>query len=157
MTAFHFRAMPTEDARAYQAGAPDANGQAPERHISDGGSMPCRHCLKHIPAGEAYLILAYRPFPAAQPYAEVGPVFLHAEPCARHDAKAGAPEIAETWEQVLIRGYGADDRIVYGTGRVVPIADLRCGLETILEHPGVRYVHARSESNNCYQCRVDPA
>ena len=127
----------------------------PERHISDGGSKPCRHCLRHIPEGDAYLILGYRPFPAAQPYAEVGPIFLHAEPCARHDADAGRPAMFESWEQVLIRGYGADDRIVYGTGRVVAIADFESGLEAILAHSDVRYVHARSASNNCYQCRID--
>ena len=156
MDTFRFRAIPSEQARAYQAGAPDANGQAPERRISDGGSVPCRHCLTHISAGQPYLILAYRPFPAAQPYAEVGPVFLHAEPCTRYDESEGAPAMFESWEQLLIRGYGADDRIVYGTGRVVPIAEVQSGLRAILSHPDVRYIHARSASNNCYQCRIEP-
>jgi hypothetical protein len=43
MSAITFIAMPTDGARAYQAGAPDANGQKPERHISDGTGVPCRH------------------------------------------------------------------------------------------------------------------
>src|SRR3989338_5984771 len=66
-----FTPTPTETVRAYQAGGPDANGQAPERHISDGGGNPCRHCLAMIPKGSPMLVLAHRPFPQPQPYAEL--------------------------------------------------------------------------------------
>ena len=83
MLPIQFTSMPTEVARAYQAGAADANGQVPERHISDGDGVPCRHCQRDVAAGEPYLILAHRPFPTAQPYAEQGPIFLHAESCPR--------------------------------------------------------------------------
>lgn len=78
MTAIRFIAMPTADVRGFQAGASDAYGMAPERRISDGGGIPCRHCLDDVAEGEAYLILAHRPFPELQPYAETGPIFLHA-------------------------------------------------------------------------------
>ena len=78
--------------------------------------MPCRHCLADIKAGEPYLILAHRPFPAAQPYAEQGPIFLHAESCPRHPDSEDAPRMFLEREAYLIRGYGADDRIVYGYG-----------------------------------------
>ena len=61
-----FKAMPTEIARQYQAGTLDDNGQLPERVISDGDGVPCRHCLQEVPKGEAYLILGYRPFPTLQ-------------------------------------------------------------------------------------------
>jgi hypothetical protein len=73
-----FKALPTETVRALQAGAADAYGMPPERKISDGDGVPCRHCLKNVGAGEPYLVLAYRPFPELQPYAETGPIFLHA-------------------------------------------------------------------------------
>ena len=62
-----YSGMPSDLAAAYRAGAPDANGQAPERRISDGDGVPCRHCLENVAAGEPYLVLAYRPFPAPQP------------------------------------------------------------------------------------------
>ena len=91
MTALRFVSMPTIAARAFQAGAPDANGQPPERHVATEDGLPCRHCQQPISAGEPYLILAYRPFPAAQPYAELGPIFLHAEPCERHPDSATLP------------------------------------------------------------------
>jgi hypothetical protein len=109
-----FVPLPTEAVRAVQAGGADANGQVPERRVSDGGN-PCRHCLKMIPAGAGMLVLAWRPFPALQPYAECGPIFLCADPC---EAGGGEdlPEILAS-PDYIVRGYGTDDRIVYGTGR----------------------------------------
>ena len=124
MTALRFVSMPTAAARAFQAGAADANGQPPERHVADEDGLPCRHCQRPIATGEPYLILAYRPFPAAQPYAELGPIFLHAEPCERHPDSTELPEMFRDWKSVLVRGYGADDRIVYGTGEVVTPTDV---------------------------------
>ncbi|TMV76816.1 DUF1203 domain-containing protein, partial [Thioclava sp. BHET1] len=47
--------IPTEEVRALQAGGSDAYGQQPEWKRSDGAGVPCRHCLRHIPAGEGYL------------------------------------------------------------------------------------------------------
>lgn len=157
MTEKRYLALETEIARHYQSGGTDANGQVPERKLSEGGSMPCRHCLQNIAAGEEYLVLAHRPFPAAQPYAEVGPIFLHAEACARYKTLSEVPEMFRDWETIMLRGYGADDRIVYGTGTVIDATEISGTADNILAHPEVRYVHARSAKNNCYQCRIEPA
>ncbi len=141
-----------------QNGGLDANGQKPERHISKGGGMmPCRHCLADIEAGEPYLILAHRPFPKAQPYAEQGPIFLHAEPCSRHPDSAHVPALFLDRPGYLIRGYGADDRIVYGTGRIVAPAAMAGAAEDMFADARVAYIHVRSASNNCYQARIDRA
>ena len=59
MTKLKVIAMPTETARAYQAGSLDANGQPPEREISDGLGNPCRHCLSNIDKGEEKLVLSF--------------------------------------------------------------------------------------------------
>jgi len=150
-----FIPLSTDAVTALQAGAPDANGQAPERHISDGDGMPCRHCLRNIEAGEPYLILAYRPFPSPQPYAELGPIFLHAEACPRFDVGAEVPPILKQSERYLIRGYGADDRIVYGSGKIVPRDALADEAERVFGDGRVAYVHVRSSTNNCYQCRIE--
>ena len=155
MNSVRFVALPTEIARAYQAGAPDANGQKPERHISDGDGVPCRHCQLDVAAGEAYLILAYRPFDAAQPYAEIGPIFLHAEPCERYPVTGETPAMFFQRERYLLKGYHPNDRIFYGTGRIVPSADVAAAAAEILARPGVAYVHVRSALNNCYQCRIE--
>ena len=148
-----FVPIPTEVVRAYRSGAPDANGQLPERHISDGGGNPCRHCLAMISRGAGMLVLAHRPFPAPQPYAEIGPIFLCADACA---AGGGAelPEMLASPEYI-VRGYGADDRIVYGTGAVTPTLQIMERAGTLLADPRVDYVHVRSARNNCFQVRIE--
>lgn len=155
MTAVKFMAMPTEIARAYQSGEPDAYGRVPERRVSDGDGVPCRHCLQDVAAGDEYLILAYRPFPELQPYAETGPVFLCANPCARHPEAGQTPGMFLDRERYLMRGYGADDRILYGTGQIVATGDLADAAADLLDRSEVAYVHLRSASNNCFQCRIE--
>lgn len=155
MTNLHYTAISTESARDYQSGSNDANGQRPERHISDGQGNPCRHCLSDISAGEPLLIMAYRPIPIAQPYAEVGPIFLHAEACDRYDGSAGIPAIFLDRSQMLIRGYGEDDRIVYGSGHVIATSAIEQTAQRLFEQPEISYIHLRSASYNCFQCRID--
>ncbi len=150
-----FKAMPSEAARALQAGRPDAYGLPPERKISDGDGVPCRHCLENVAAGEAYLVLAYRPFPALQPYAETGPIFLHARPCLRAGDSPSLPALFAQTSDYILRGYDQDDRIIYGTGAVVPTPAIAERAAQLLTRPEVAYLHMRSSRNNCYQCRIE--
>lgn len=150
-----FQALPTDAVRALQNGAPDAYGMTPERKISDGVGVPCRHCLNNVAAGEPYLVFAYRPFPAPQPYAETGPIFLHAEECPRATETGRLPELFARTRDYILRGYGADDRIVYGTGMVTETPEIVQTATALLMRPDVAYVHMRSARNNCYQCRIE--
>jgi hypothetical protein len=148
-----FTPMPTPQASAYQAGGPDAYGMTPERKVSDGDGVPCRHCLQYVTDGAPYLVLAHRPFPELQPYAETGPIFLCADECAAAEPKAALPAILSS-PQYILRGYSADDRIVYGTGRVVPTANLAEAAEALLARDEIAYAHVRSAANNCFQVAV---
>jgi hypothetical protein len=112
--------------------------------------------MRNVAAGEPYLVLAYRPFPELQPYAETGPIFLHAEECERARCGSEPPEML-AGPDYIVRGYGADDRIVYGTGAVVPTPAIAEKAEALLARDDVAYVHVRSARNNCYQCRIDAA
>ena len=150
----HFTPIPTPLVRAYQAGGPDANGQPPEKGISDGDGNPCRHCLGMIPKGAGMLILAHRPFPAPQPYAEMGPIFLCADACEAPQDSAEIPVMLASPDYIL-RGYGANDRIVYGTGGVVSVDQITTQAQAKLADPNVAYVHVRSARNNCFQVRID--
>ncbi len=148
-----FSPIPTATARALQAGGLDAYGMQPERKLSDGGGNPCRHCLGMIPKGAGMLVLAHRPFPALQPYAETGPIFLCAAPCPTGGG-GDLPEMLASPDYVL-RGYDADDRIVYGTGAVTPTGQIAMRATALFTDARVAYVHVRSARNNCYQCRID--
>lgn len=148
-----FEALDSDWVGAVRGGAPDAYGMVAERAVSDGDGNPCRHCLRDVPAGRDMLILAARPFPVAQPYAETGPIFLCAEDCARWSGP-GVPPVLGSSPDYIARGYGVDDRIVYGTGGVVPAAALVARCTDLLADGRIAYVHIRSARNNCYQARA---
>ncbi len=148
-----FTPIETDLVRRYRSGGADANGQAPEHAVSDGDGNPCRHCLSMIPEGAGMLVLAHRPFATVQPYAEVGPIFLCADAC---QAGGGADLPAMlTSPDYIVRGYGADERIIYGTGGVVARDAIIDRAATLLADPKVAAVHVRSARNNCFQVRID--
>jgi hypothetical protein len=160
MTRIQFEAMPTDVTRGYQAGGPDAYGRPPERRIADGKGqfrVPCRHCLADVAVGEEYLIVAHRPFTTIHPYTETGPIFLHARACERHPASERMPDMLSRSSQMIVRGYSADERIVYGTGAVVATDRIAEAAATLLAREDVAFVHVRSATNNCFQCRIDRA
>lgn len=150
-----YSALETEIAAKLRRGGKDANGQVAEIATSDGHGVPCRHCLAHVQAGERYLILAHRPFPEPQPYAEVGPIFLHERDCVQGGGMTPPSMLASP--QYLIRGYSARHRIVYGSGRIVPTPLIGEAAAQLFAHPDIAYIHVRSASNNCYQCRIERA
>ena len=156
MTAITFQALPTTPVRALQSGGPDAFGATPERAISSGEGVPCRHCLQIVEKGKPYLIVAYRPFNGLHPYTETGPIFLCAEECERAPASADIPATMYSPTHI-VRGYGEDERILYGTGGVVPTGDVPAQAAALLQEDRVAFVHVRSSSNNCFTCRVDRA
>ena len=148
-----FDPLPTALVRALQAGGPDAHGQPPEHAVSDGRGNPCRHCLKHISEGAGMLICAHRPFSNLQPYAECGPLFLCADACAPYSG-IDVPPILETSPDYLLKGYRADERIYYGTGRIVAQAALYHYATQLLSDAEVAFVDVRSARNNCFQVRI---
>lgn len=148
-------ALPTDQVQSYRSGAPDSYGNPPERMISNGAGNPCRHCLKYIPEGHEMLVLAHRPFPQTQPFAETGPIYLCADPCERHGQRADLPEVLMASPQYLIKGYGQDDRIVYGTGIIAPRDQFHSAVADIFAREDVAYIHIRSALNNCYHARID--
>ncbi len=149
-----FQALATDAVRAMQDGQPDYYDLTPEVSVSDGVGNPCRHCLDHVPSNAPMLILSYRPFPGPQPYAEVGPIFLCGDECARFETSPELPPILKTSPTYLIKGYTGDDRIKYGTGIVIQPSEIKGVCEQIFTDETVAYIHVRSATNNCYMCRV---
>jgi hypothetical protein len=149
-----FEALPTEHVRALQRGGRDANDQLPERKISDGGGIPCRHCLCLLPKGRPYLVLACRPFATIQPYAELGPIFLCAEECANGSTVDELPPFLAS-ERYIVRGYDTNERIVYGTGQVTPTGEIIDYCRRLFDSEAIAFVHVRSATNNCFHVRVE--
>lgn len=149
------RGIPTDHFDPLRRGGPDANGQAALLRRAEGQGNPCRHCLQLIADGDDKLVLSYRPFTDLQPYAEAGPVFLHARDCQRYEADA-LPAWFAYLAPALVRGYDANDWMLYETGAVVDGRELDAACRDILANEAVAYVHIRSKFN-CFQCRVDRA
>lgn len=152
---FMIRGIETGWVEAVRLGGLDANSQPAVRTLAQGLANPCRHCLGLIAEGDEKLVLAHRPFGRLQPYAEVGPVFLHASACQRYEGDR-LPDWVAHLQPALVRGYGRDDWIRYETGQVVPGSQLSKACEEILGSEEVAYLHIRSKFN-CFQCRVDRA
>lgn len=148
-----FHGIPTALARDLRAGAPDANGQPAERIANPWAAAPCRHCLRNIPTGAGMLIFALRPFDSLQPYAEAGPAFLCAEDCAPFEGE-GLPPVVGLSPEYLLKAYGADERIVYGTGRVTPVEEIPAYVAELLSREEIAFVDVRSARNNCWQARA---
>ena len=60
-------------------------------------------------------------------------------------------------DQYIVRGYNNAERIIYGTGQVVPTAQISQSAQALFERADVAYVHIRSATNNCFQCRIERA
>lgn len=156
MAGIVFHPLPTAIVAALRAGGPDAHGQPAEHVHADGADNPCRHCLDFVPEGAGMLILAHRPFPAPQPYAETGPIFLCAAPCHPWSG-TGTPPILRSSPDYLIKGYTANHRIRYGTGQVVDRDDLPAQAAALLDRTEIAFVDVRSARNNCFQLRITRA
>jgi len=150
----HFQGLDTATAEALRAGAPDAYGHAAEHYAqSDGSGLPCRHCLRDVPAGQGVLVLAWRPFATAHPYAETGPIFLCEDTCVS-GAGPEVPAALTTSPDYLLKAYSADERIIYGTGAITPRDEIAARAEALLANPTVSFVDVRSARNNCFAVRI---
>ncbi len=135
-----------------RAGGLDAYGMQAEQSMSDGGGNPCRCCLDEIPAGAAMLIAAARPFSSLGPYAETGPIFL-CKDCAQYAGDGLAPVLAHR-DAVLLKAYGADERILYGTGQITASEDIEAYCAKLFARDDVSFVDTRSQTNNCFLARI---
>lgn len=148
-----FHPLPADVTSHYRAGGADAYGRAPERRVSDGMGVPCRASLRMVPAGAAYLIVAHRPFAALNPYTETGPIFVSLD-MPLTDPSPDLPDFLHS-PRYILRGYCAEDRIVYGTGAIIETSDLIAASAALLAREDVAYAHIRSATNNCFHCRVE--
>lgn len=147
-----FLPLPSDKIAFLRRGGHDAYGCVAERAVSDGLGNPCRHCLNFIPKNAGMLILAYRPFDRLQPYAETGPIFLCADDCTAWSGSGVPPILASV--EYLLRGYTTDQRICYGTGKIVATKDIASYANELLERGDIDFVDVRSARNNCFQVRI---
>lgn len=148
-------AMSSEYAGRIRASRRDDFGNTAVPIVDEAGGSPCRHCLRLSAPGDTMLLFSYKPFRTVVPYQEVGPVFLHAEPCERFSANDGFPD-AFLNRPLILRPYDSDDNI-YDSQRYAEAGDAESVANQLLADPRVAYVHARSWTRGCYLFRLERA
>jgi hypothetical protein len=140
----------------------DDAGRAPLLVVDADGGSPVRCCLRASRPGEELLLVAYAPLrrwaasrgvdPAA--YDEVGPVFVHPQPCDGATS-AGYPDELRGSPRVM-RAYDGNGRIV--DGHLVPAdGDPESVLAELLADDRIAIVHARALGFGCFTFAVERA
>ena len=57
--------------------------------------------------------------------------------------------------QMIIRGYDVRNRIVEDTGQLIETKDIQVAARYLFKNIKISYLHVRSASNNCFQCRIE--
>jgi hypothetical protein len=112
---------------------------------------PLRCCLREATAGELIAAIAYCPFPWHGPFAEVGPVFIHAEACDGYVARASYPTAFRHRRQIF-RAYGYDRAIA--RAEVVDGIDAEPAIAELLRRPEVDFVHSRNVAAGCFMFEI---
>lgn len=150
-----FHPYPQSFVDRIRAGGLDDYANPPEKQRASDIGAQCRSCLTVIPEGAEMLLVAARPFAERQAYAETGPIFLCAQPCTPWQGQEpGLPPSLRASPEFLLKAYGQDDRIVYGTGRITAQQEIETVATALLSDPRVAYVDVRSAKNNCFQTRI---
>jgi hypothetical protein len=148
-------AMPTRVADEIRATRSDGYGNVVRVVVDDEGGAPCRHCLRKSLPGETMLLCSYKPFARATAYQEIGPIFVHADRCERHDEELGFPSDFDG-NRLILRAYDERDDI-YDVQRYAEPGTAESIALEMLANPAVAYVHARSAGRGCFLFRIERA
>jgi len=160
--AFEVRAI-DPDVLARLRVADDA-GHPPRLMTDEGGGRPLRCCLRASKPGERIALASYAPLRqwAAEagadpgPYDEVGPVFIHPDPCDGPSG-TGYPEDFVGWPR-MFRAYRADAAIMSGrlacADEVGDIAAAHRLISEIFADSQVAVVHARAVEFGCFTFEI---
>jgi hypothetical protein len=135
---------------ARRSGTDDA-GRCYDTFTADADGAPLRCCLRDATAGERLALVAYRPCGTAGAYREIGPVFIHADPCDGYREPGDYPAGFRARPQVL-RGYDKRGRIADAI--LVEGSAAETGIEELLGRPEVTVVHSRNVLHGCYMFAV---
>jgi hypothetical protein len=112
---------------------------------------PCRMCLRIPTSPENLILLSYQPLPDRNPYAEIGPIFIHERDCAPYGSLDAFPEDF-LGRELVIRAYDVEGRIL-DASVAAPGEGERVAAE-FLSNPNVTEVHVRHTSYTCFDFKI---
>lgn len=135
----------------------DGHGNLLRPFAAEGEGEPLRCCLRYAEAGESIILMSYAPFERPSVWREVGPIYVHAEPCDGYTKNDQLPDQLATGPRVL-RTYRADGSMNYDHNTVVSDeAELRPLIERLLAEAEVTTVHVRTLAPQCFLYSVRSA
>lgn len=153
MTDLNVIAIPAARLDAVRAAAMDEHGNPLAAYPAKGWE-PLRCCLRTAPTGEAIALISYSPFTGQSPWAEVGPVYIHAEQCAGYPESGELPAELRTGPRIL-RTYYDDGSLDYEDIAYVPEGeDVEPVLRDLLGRSDVAEVHVRASMSQCFTYAV---
>ena len=156
MQTFIVYALPPAELDRIRAAGRDDFGHPLRFFVNDDvPGAPLRCCLRDAEIGERVALLAWRPLTEApdSPYAEVGPIFIHADECPGYPEGSGYPAGFRHRSQ-LLRSYSADGDIV--DYEITEGADAEPTIERLLANPAVAVIHSRNVKAGCYMFTIRP-
>lgn len=147
-----FEAIPARELEKIRTTGVDAAGNTLSAEVDRNGGNPLRCCLRETRPGERVLLIAYAPPGGRGAYAEVGPVFVHAEPCDGYLTEDQyPPELAH--RQQVVRAYNQRGRIKDGV-LVSGSEEALTAIRSFLSDPAATVVQVRNVGFGCYNFAV---
>lgn len=160
MSSFHAVAIPTEVAHSVRATMKSPKYGFPAHREVAAGRAPCRHCLELVRLKEEELILFTMDAFHTLPHGETvppspGPVYIHAEKCARYGSGETLNGIPATYRGRLLtlEAFGADRKL---------LAEVRTSdsqeeklAEELFANSEVKYIQVRSTEAGCFLFRLE--
>jgi Protein of unknown function (DUF1203) len=151
---FHISAIPPHTLDRIRAAGTDDFGNSLEVIVDEQGGSPLRCCLRPAPPGDRLVLIAYQPFSRPGPYAEVGPVFVHAERCGGYTAPSQYPAGYRDWPTLIFRPYHVDGRMAYAEIAMVDGPQAEQVIDRIFADPTIEMIHSRNVYAGCYMFAI---
>ncbi len=140
--------IPHEIAREARRTRADRFGHA--LHVTK-EMAPCRLCLRISKQPEGLILLSYQPLRDTSPYAEIGPIFIHADECEPYARPESFPEDFAP-RSLVLRAYGLRGEIAGAVVARPGQAPQRAA--EFLSDPSVAEVHVRHDSYTCFDFKI---
>jgi len=152
MGAYRIEGLPDHIAHeARKTGASPGYGHPVHREVAT-GTGPCRSCLGLFDIGaEDRLLLTYRPDSGDRTLGAPGPIFIHAEDCARYAGTTVPPGLTRL--PLLLEARTRDGRTLQSVPARGEKADRV--IRTLLRDAHVDFVALRHGEAGCFIARAD--
>ena len=153
MTPIRVVAIPTEVAEDVRATMKAPRFGFPAHAELSTDAAPCRHCLRLTKAGEDRRILfTYDRFAGIEPNPQPGPIYIHAESCARYPENAGLPSELFSSPRT-VEAYARGRKLI--AQEYVTDGKFEPAIERLFASPEVDYLQVHSTTAGCFTFRVE--